>query len=143
MTYAQDIARVKAGIDKLAANSLRVVALEAHRQVTQQTPVGNPSTWKGKAPAGYVGGQARSNWFMNIGSPKAGTTKDTSFANISEAELVAQNIKQTDTVHITNNLPYIERLNDGWSTQAPANFVQSAVQGAKAKITEIIKRGLK
>lgn len=143
MTYAQDIAKVKAGIDKLAANSLRVTALEAHRQVTQQTPVGNPSLWKGKAPSGYVGGQARSNWFMNIGAARTDTTTDTNFANIAQADAIVPNIQQTDTVHITNNLPYIERLNDGWSTQAPANFVQSAVMGAKAKINELIKRGLK
>jgi hypothetical protein len=142
MTYSQDIARVKAGIDNLAANSLRVVALEAHRQVTQQTPVGNPSTWKSTAPKGYVGGQARSNWFMNIGAAHS-TSTDTSFANISAAETTAQSIQPDNEIHITNNLSYIERLNDGWSRQAPANFVQSAVQGAKAKITDLINRGLK
>jgi len=33
-------------------------------------------------------------------------------------------------IFITNNLPYAKRLNEGWSTQAPANFVQAAIRRA-------------
>ena len=33
-------------------------------------------------------------------------------------------------VNITNNVPYIRRLNEGSSSQAPAAFVQSAIARA-------------
>ena len=28
---------------------------------------------------------------------------------------------------ITNNLPYIKRLNEGWSKQAPAHFIEQVI----------------
>lgn len=32
-----------------------------------------------------------------------------------------------DTIYITNGVPYIGRLNQGSSSQAPANFIESAI----------------
>ena len=34
------------------------------------------------------------------------------------------------SIYITNNVPYIDRLNNGWSQQSPAGFVDKAVQVA-------------
>lgn len=34
------------------------------------------------------------------------------------------NLKAGDTVFVSNPLPYAQRLNDGWSSQAPAGFIQ-------------------
>ena len=31
-------------------------------------------------------------------------------------------------VYVTNNVPYIEKLNRGWSAQAPAAFVEAQIQ---------------
>lgn len=42
--------------------------------------------------------------------------------------------KPGQTVFITNNLPYIERLNHGWSKQAPAGFVERAIVTAKTQV---------
>ena len=50
------------------------------------------------------------------------------------------NLKLDDTVYISNNLPYIQRLNDGYSQQAPENFVESAVQVAEGRLREKLKR---
>ena len=36
-------------------------------------------------------------------------------------------------VYISNSLKYIERLNNGWSMQAPANFVQLSFQSVVNK----------
>ena len=41
------------------------------------------------------------------------------------------------TVFIQNRVPYVERLNEGWSTQAPALFWESAVDAEMA----VLRRG--
>ena len=38
--------------------------------------------------------------------------------------------KKLDPIFISNNLPYAKRLNDGYSGQAPANFVERAIKRA-------------
>jgi hypothetical protein len=37
-------------------------------------------------------------------------------------------------MHITNNLPYIVRLNQGYSAQAPAGYVEQGVLAARRAI---------
>jgi hypothetical protein len=87
-------------------------------------------------------GRARSNWIAQIGSAPdtvidayvPGSLGDTEAANtqaaLDQAEAVIKNYKGGQEIHITNNLPYIQRLNDGWSSQAPANFVEQGVMEA-------------
>jgi hypothetical protein len=82
--------------------------------------------------------RAKSNWQVNLGSAAVGTIPAHepghagSTAAASEQETIRQGqsviagAKAGVDIHITNNLPYIGLLNDGWSTQAPAGFVQSA-----------------
>jgi hypothetical protein len=37
-------------------------------------------------------------------------------------------------IHLNNNLPYIIPLNQGWSTQAPAGFIDMAILDGLAAI---------
>lgn len=126
--YKAQIRATKAGIDKLGNEMLAETSLEVLRQVSQLTPVDS--------------GRARSNWFMGVNAAERKITEDTKGANVAEAAQVKLTIKGADTVFVSNNLPYIERLNDGYSKQAPANFVESAAQVARRKVEEIAKRGL-
>lgn len=89
-------------------------------------------------------GRARSNWVAQIGvrfdgvidaySPgEAGSTAgQNEQAAMDQAERVIRQYQSgfDRTIYITNNLPYIQRLNEGWSAQAPAMFVEMAVQEA-------------
>lgn len=77
-------------------------------------------------------GRAKGNWFV---SPSERPNR-----SISEFRKARQAIadgsetinsvinKRYPTIVITSNLPYIERLNDGHSKQAPAKFVELAIQ---------------
>lgn len=81
-------------------------------------------------------GWARSNWVPSVGAPNedtVGSKEDVStdaqgrgtaaiFANLAAGGL--------DPLFITNHVPYIEKLNDGYSPQAPAGFVDAIVAGA-------------
>lgn len=93
--------------------------------------------------------QALSNWQVGLGEPPAGkvapyfpglggSTADKSAAAALRAAIaVLQKKKPGVTIFITNNLPYIRRLNEGYSRQAPAGFVERAVLiGRKAAETK-------
>lgn len=77
-------------------------------------------------------GRARSNWQVDLNNAPAGTLPEPASPAegvtraTAEAAEKAKAYKAGDTVHITNNLPYIGRLNEGWSAQAPAGFVEEA-----------------
>jgi hypothetical protein len=69
-------------------------------------------------------GRARSNWLPSVGVPRTETTEQTGgapFPNFSGYKLGLK-------IFIANNLPYIRRLNEGWSKQAPSAFVDRIVQ---------------
>lgn len=97
-------------------------------------------------------GRARSNWQVNLGGPASGTRgalDQTGQAAIAEGRTEIAKYRGGSAIHITNNLPYIGRLNDGWSAQAPSGFVEKAVlvgvaaaQGAGSLLQNALKEGL-
>ena len=120
---------------RLVQNSeqlVRKVALAADQAVVFETPVDT--------------GRARSNWIVAINSapddiiqPYApgefgSTGARNAQAAINQAEEVISSYQSGDTIHISNNLPYIQRLNDGYSAQAPANFVETAIALAAQEV---------
>lgn len=128
-TFAKNMRRLAKGISVNADAHVRKVALAIDATVVMATPVDE--------------GRARSNWQVAVDAAPTGTVEayspgkegSTGGANAREAiaqaeRAIAQYVggKPTSAIHITNNLPYIRRLNDGWSAQAPAAFVERAVQ---------------
>ncbi|MEE7442671.1 HK97 gp10 family phage protein [Methylobacterium oryzae] len=73
-------------------------------------------------------GRARSNWHLDVGTRNVVLVEP-------GGDLPPQTALYTidKTIWISNNLPYIRRLNDGYSKQAPAGFVQDAVAIAKKR----------
>lgn len=116
--------QLRVGVDKI----VRTVAIVADRELVLATPVDT--------------GRARSNWVVSLGSPAElpieayvpGSKGSTSGANSQAATNQAQeeiNRRQTEQdVYISNNVDYIEHLNNGSSAQAPAGFVQAAIKRA-------------
>ncbi len=82
--------------------------------------------------------QAVSNWQVSLASKtnskipphypgEHGSTKTPSSKQTREkARSVLQSKQPGVTIFISNVLPYIRRLNDGYSAQAPAGFVERA-----------------
>jgi hypothetical protein len=87
-------------------------------------------------------GWARANWVPPIGVPfdgLAGRRDNVTGAVQGGAEASIPTYRLGRRVWISNNVPYIERLNAGSSKQAPAGFVQAAIQKA---ILVDLRRGL-
>jgi hypothetical protein len=99
---------------------VRVIALEALKRVVMRTPV--------------LSGRARGNWGVSIGnSPsfQVDTSVDKSgTVTISKGESVIATYEQVDgfpVISLLNNLPYINRLENGYSKQSPAGMVAITV----------------
>lgn len=104
----------------------RKVALELFKRVIYKTPVDT--------------GRARSNWQVTIGTTASGTVEiddKSGAATMGKAVADSRGFKAGDTIYLTNNLPYIRRLEEGWSRQAPAGMVALTVQEFAAVVNQI------
>lgn len=116
---------------------VKAISVEVARQVAGRTPVDT--------------GKARSNWQTSLSTPIGGTrtafaaypsrwhppgrnpggsmaeTPNFAAAVRSAREGVSRRTGDEQDVYIVNNLPYIARLNQGYSKQAPAGYVRVGV----------------
>ena len=125
----------------------RNVPLEANRIKKQVARAVNAAVVNG-TPVDT--GKARSNWIATLGSPAdivlmpyfptshggIGETANASAA-IEHAELVIDGVVPGQTINFTNNVDYIALLNTGWSNQAPAMFVEHAIDVGIATIQNV------
>jgi len=119
------------------ANALmRRVALAVDQSVVISTPVDT--------------GRARSNWIVSIGSDNTAVIDayvQGSALGVGEGgnarEALAQGRtalltrRSGQTIFLSNNVPYIQRLNDGHSAQAPINFIETAIMEGVRAIGEV------
>jgi len=113
-------------LTRFTEKHVKVITLDAVANLVQDTP--RRTGW------------ARSNWVPSIGTPKdldgtpppedqaAGPVRQRDAAREAGiAAIVTSYRLSLGRIYITNNVPYIRRLNDGHSKQAPAGFVQGAI----------------
>jgi hypothetical protein len=123
------------------------IVAETLTAIVQATPVGNQATWKrnvGRSgpplPRGYVGGQARRNWQVTLDVPSRtvkGGVDATGATSTTEGFAAIGRITSPSKVWIANPLPYMERLENGWSKQAPTGMVANAVAAVSAKYARV------
>lgn len=124
------------GLPEAINRLVRAVALAADQAIVLATPVDT--------------GNARSNWVVGLNAPV--TSERDPYApgsrlGIGEqanAQAAMEHARQVvsargrgQSVWISNNVDYIGKLNEGFSRQAPANFVEMGVLAA----VEAAKRG--
>lgn len=85
---------------------------------------------------------AKTNWIPSVGTPHegvAGSKEDPSSVeqSVGLAQLQSYRLEQGD-IFVTDDVDYIERLNEGSSDQAPAGFVEAAIEEA---LDNIFTRG--
>lgn len=127
-------------IEANAEKAVRIAAIKTFGKIIKMTPVGNPSLWVYKHPTkgyidylgwfgdagGYVGGRARSNWMLGQ-TLTNDTTEDTNKTMNVAAELPVELMDKK--TYFYNNLPYIEALEYGHSTQAANGMVRVSLLG--------------
>ena len=110
------------------------------QKIIERTPVGNPSLWQGNAPPGYVGGTARANWIPSIGTPEQNQVNTTDQNRGSNQVLSIRKQIPGNIYYLTNNVPYIERLEYGWSTQAPNGMMRRTLREARSILREAVNK---
>lgn len=103
-------------------------------------------------------GTARSNWFVTIGSPSFGVIPAYSPGNnlgrgergnaraaINQGKSVIRTwtINLEASIFITNNVPYIETLNDGRPAVAPDQMKEKAVQAGTLAVRTGLRKALR
>ena len=76
-------------------------------------------------------GIARNSWFSNLGNSNGGEVaregSESGQESINAIYAATGKMRLGDSVLLYNNLPYIERLEDGYSLQAPVGMVKTVV----------------
>lgn len=152
-SFALDIKRECEAITKAHTEVVRVAAISLFSFVIKGTPVGNPDLWLVELPdgtygdyianrgypEGYTGGTARASWNLTNGAPNYEPTGKIDKAGETANNVIRElgSMAYTGVYTLASGLPYIERLEDGWSTQAPAGMVKTSVPITESKIPQI------
>ena len=116
---ADKIARI---LEKRTTDLMRMATIEFYRQITISTPVDT--------------GRARAGWLITVNAPSTEIVPEGQYTySAIPPDVPAVTIN--DRYFITNNTPYIGKLNNGYSRQAPARFVELAAARIQAAISKI------
>lgn len=134
--FVRRINRRAANVRENVEHLRRAVATEMLSTVVRATPVDT--------------GKARSNWKVGIGVPdtdvqdpyspgmKLGLSESANAsAAIAAGNAVIAMSSPDDVLYISNSVPYINRLNDGYSKQAPAGFVERALAAGQSRARRV------
>lgn len=116
-----DVRIVVKSLDGFTEKLVRRLTLNVTANLIEDTPVDT--------------GWARANWVPSIGVPRRQTAGTRAAAEDGRIDYGPQAAGLADvagyklgpTIFVSNNVPYITRLNEGSSRQAPAAFVQAAI----------------
>ena len=112
MSYAKSLSIADDIADEVNREA-RAVSINLLNGLTRVTPVDT--------------GRARGNWFVGINKSNRNIEQERkAFEAIQQGVGVVSSAKQLNypEIVISNNLPYIEKLNEGHSKQAPIKFVE-------------------
>lgn len=113
MSFALDVSKFVEKAKKNPEKVMRQVSIKLFSAIIKASPVDT--------------GRFRMNWMASGGTPASGTTDATDKSgNIAIGNATSFVLKATDwrEFTMTNNLPYAQRLEYGWSQQAPQGFVR-------------------
>lgn len=126
-TFVLDIQRfVNAANGKLDL-VVRKVALELFSRVIQKTPVRT--------------GRLKGNWQVAIGSIPSGTLElndPSGGATISRVDAAVLGLKAGDIISLVNNLSYANKIEMGYSKQAPSGMVRTTVLEFGGVVTQAV-----
>ena len=125
MSFALDVSKFVEKAKKNPEKVMRQVSVKLFSAIIKASPVDT--------------GRFRMNWMASGSAPSSGTTDATDKSgNIAIGNATSFVLKATDwrEFTLTNNLPYAQRLEYGWSQQAPAGVVRTNVSRFQQLINE-------
>lgn len=137
LDLAKRLEKKAASLDKAASDLSVKVATAIVLDLAHNTPVDTS--------------KALSNWIVTLDKPSSeriephfrgeqgSTYRESAAETFDRAVQVLKVKKPGQKIFITNNVPYIRRLNEGYSRQQPAGFVERAVLIAERLRSEGLK----
>ena len=125
MSFALDVSKFVEKAKKNPEKVMRQVSIKLFSAIIKASPVDT--------------GRFRMNWMASGGTPASGTTYATDKSgNTATGNATSFVLKVPDwrEFTLTNNLPYAQRLEYGWSQQAPQGFVRVNVSRFQQLINE-------
>lgn len=125
MSFALDVSKFVEKAKKNPEKVMRQVSIKLFSAIIKASPVDT--------------GRFRMNWMASGGNPASGVTDATDKSgNIATGNATSFVLKAADwrEFTLTNNLPYAQRLEYGWSQQAPAGVVRTNVYRFQKLINE-------
>ena len=104
------------GVDK----AVRTIAMDLYNNITQMTPIDT--------------GRAKGNWNTGIGAPDTSISENATTVKPFKAK-IGDGLK---AIYITNNLPYINKLEYGSSQKAPNGMVRVSINNFKMEMNSVI-----
>ena len=125
MSFALDVSKFVEKAKKNPEKVMRQVSIKLFSAIIKASPVDT--------------GRFRMNWMASGGTLASGVTDATdNSGNTATGNATSFVLKATDwrEFTLTNNLPYAQRLEYGWSQQAPQGFVRVNVSRFQQLINE-------
>lgn len=120
MTFAKEVSDFVIKTDGLKNRQIRFLCLDLLKGCVLGTPVDT--------------GRARGNWQASVNNSIDSATNDTDKIGLTTITAAKNAVSEApgEVFYITNNLPYIYRLEfEGWSKQAPSGWVRTAIERTK------------
>lgn len=110
MGFSDDIRRFTVKTEAAHNKIVRAATIDLFSGIIKSTPVDT--------------GRAQGAWATSVGSASSGAPE-----RLGEAAAIAEAVTNTppgagQETYLSNALPYIERLENGWSDKAPAGMVR-------------------
>lgn len=127
--FERDMRRAEKKIEETLEKSIRGAAIEIFGEIIRLTPVDT--------------GRLRLNWQAQLNSPDntivegEDGSKGAAIANMVNE--VSKYTLDDESIWFTNNLPYAERVEDGWSQQAPSGMVKVTIKAFEAELSKIAR----
>ncbi|HBX1184350.1 TPA: HK97 gp10 family phage protein [Salmonella enterica subsp. enterica serovar Enteritidis] len=125
MSFALDVSKFVEKAKKNPEKVIRQVSIKLFSAIIKASPVDT--------------GRFRMNWMASGSTPADGTTDATDKSGntaTGNATSFVLNAADWHTFTLTNNLPYAQRLEYGWSQQAPQGFVRVNVSRFQQLLNE-------
>lgn len=125
MSFALDVSKFVEKAKKNPEKVMRQVSIKLFSVIIKASPVDT--------------GRFRMNWMASGGTPASGVTDATDKsgnAAIGNATSFVLNATDWRDFTLTNNLPYAQRLEYGWSQQAPQGMVRTNISRFQQLINE-------
>lgn len=106
--------------------SIRKLIISIFSQVDVASPIGRPELWETPASPEYRPGWFKANWRVVFGNPPEQPLEKDARGKGDIAHGYKYEFGMV--THILNNTPYAQRLAEGWSTQAPIGWVETAIK---------------